>query len=294
MAALIVVIVVVAMTAGTARAAIGVTVGEPTLSNGSVITVPLTVSCSPFDPSLTTFTTLVSVTVEQGHDNVPRASGALSAGYPSPMVFVCDGTSHTVTVTAVADPSSPRLHPGPAVVSVFARAMAGVPCPDRPLCFGFVDTQSITETSTVQLMAMTPQGSGTQEAGARIGIFGGATQSFPAGQPFHFSHGWLVKPDTDGPLGLWSVSLTLDGVQLHPDFIEERQIDDPVFGHLIHRVYVFNFPNGLTGTHVFAGTFWGPCDKLVAEGFAAGPCVTPNAVIAADGFPVTTTVTFVA
>jgi hypothetical protein len=281
------------MTAGAARAAIGVTLGEPTLSaGGSIVSVPVTVSCSPFDASLTTFTTLVSVTVEQGQNGIARANGALSAGFPTPMVFACDGTSQTLTVTAVGEPNSPRFHPGPAVVSVLVRAMAGIPCPERPLCFGFVDTQSTSGTSTVQLMATTPEASGTQELGARIGVFGGATQTFPAGQPFHFSHGWQVKPDTDGPLGLWAFSLTLDGVQMSPDFIEERQIDDPVFGHLIHRVYVFNFPNGLTGTHVFAGTFWGPCSKMVAEGLASGPCATPNAVIAADGFPVTTRVTF--
>ncbi len=196
-------------------------------------------------------------------------------------------------MTAVADPNTSPFHAGPAVVSVFARAMAGIPCPDRPLCFGFVDTQSTSETSAVQLMATSAQPVTPTEVGARISVFGGATQTFPAGQPFHFSHGWQVKPDTDGALGAWRFLLTLDGVELNPDFIDLRQIDDPVNGHLIHRVYVFNFPNGLTGTHVFGGTFAGPCDELVAQGFVSGPCVTPNAIVAADGYPVTTTVTFV-
>ena len=55
-AALVAITVVVAITAGAARAAIGVTVGEPTLSaDRNSITVPVSVSCSPFDPSLTTF-----------------------------------------------------------------------------------------------------------------------------------------------------------------------------------------------------------------------------------------------
>ena len=156
--ALVAITVVVAITAGAARAAIGVTVGEPTLAaDRSSIAVPVTVSCSPFDPSLTTFSTLVSVTVQQGDGDSAHASGVASAGYPSAMVFTCDGTSQTVNVTAVADPSTSPFHPGPAMVSVVARAMAGIPCPDRPLCFGFIDTQSATQTSAVQLIAARTQ-----------------------------------------------------------------------------------------------------------------------------------------
>ena len=43
-----------------------------------------------------------------------------------------------------------------------ARAMAGIPCPDRPLCFGFIDTQSATQTSAVQLIAAKTQPSTTR------------------------------------------------------------------------------------------------------------------------------------
>lgn len=292
--ALLAVAVVVGMTAGAARAAIGVTVGEPTLSaDSSSITVPVTVSCSPFDPSLTTFTTLVSVTVDQGGTNVAHASGSASAGYPSAMLFTCDGTNQTVNVTAVADPNTSPFHPGPAVVSVFARAMAGIPCPDRPLCFGFIDTQSTTVTSSVVLRGAGPEAERPTEVGARIGIFGGATQSFPAGQPFHFSHGFVTTPGSNGSIGLWRFTLTLDGVEVKPSFIDLRETNDPVSGHLLHRVYVFNFPDGLIGTHTFGGSFAGPCDESVAFGYFTGPCPTPNALVVGDGFPVTTTVTFV-
>ena len=293
--AVLAIVLVVAVTAGAARAAIGITVGQPTLSaDRSSMTVPVTVSCSPFDPSLTTFTTLVSVTVEQGGANVAHASGSASAGYPSPMLFACDGTNQTVNVTAVADPNAATFHPGPAVVTVFARAMAGIPCPDTPFCFGFIDTQSTTVTSSVVLRGAGPEAERPTEVGARIGIFGGAAQSFPAGQPFHFNHGFTTKPSTDGSLGLWRFTLTLDGVEVKPSFIDIRQIDDPVFGHLLFRMYVFNFPDGLTGTHTFSGSFSGPCDQMVAQGFTTGvQCATPNQVVMADGYPVTTTVTFV-
>ena len=128
--------------------------------------------------------------------------------------------------------------------------------------------------------------------GARISIFGGATQTFPAAQPFHFDHGWTTKPNKDDSLGLWSFSLTMDGVPVNRDFVDIRQIDDPAFGHVLARVSVFNFPNGLIGTHVFAGIWSGPCAEMVAQGFATGPCVSPNAVVEAPALASTTAVTF--
>ena len=129
--------------------------------------------------------------------------------------------------------------------------------------------------------------------GPQISIFGGATQTFTAGQPFHVSHRWTTKPSKDGSLGLWRFSLTLDGVKANSSFIDLQQIDDAVFGHVLGRRYVFNYPNGLTGTHTFAGTFTGPCDEMVSQGFATGPCETPNAVVSALAFSSGTTVTFV-
>ena len=42
----------------------------------------------------------------------------------------------------------------------------------------------------------------------------------------------------------------MDGAPVRPDFSDIRQLDDPVFGHVLGRVSVFNFPNGLTGTHM--------------------------------------------
>ena len=130
--------------------------------------------------------------------------------------------------------------------------------------------------------------------GARISLLGGVSQTFPATQPFHFNHGWSVKPGTKGgALGLWRFSLALDGVEVKPDFLKILQIDDPVFGHLINREDVFNFPSGLTGTHSFSGTWSGPCDEMVANGLATGPCEQPNAVVTAPALDRTVTVTFV-
>jgi hypothetical protein len=205
--ALLAVAAVVAITAGAARAAIGVTVGEPTLSaDRNSITVPVTISCSPFDPSLTVFSTVVSLTVRQED---AQASGVASAGFPSAMVFTCDGTSQTVTVTAVADPSTSHFHPGPAVVSVFARAMAGIPCPDRPLCFGFVETQSTTQTSAIQLAAATTQ-PGTSRA-----TQGDAQAVFEANQnggvAILLHSGKHVGPASNDPSSVIRISAFVDG-----------------------------------------------------------------------------------
>ena len=139
---------------------------------------------------------------------------------------------------------------------------------------------------------VTSAGATPATVGPQISIFGGPVQTFPAGQPFHVSHRWTTKPSKDGSMGLWRFSLTLDGAPVNPSFIELQQIDDPVFGHVLGRRYVFNYPKGLTGTHVFAGKFTGPCDEMVAQGFATGPCVSPNAVVEAGAFSAGTTVTF--
>ena len=126
--------------------------------------------------------------------------------------------------------------------------------------------------------------------GTRISIFGGS-QTFPANQPFYFSHFWVVEPSVSGPVGLWTFSLSVDGVPQH-GFVATQVISDPV-GTLLFRPFLFNFPHGMTGTHVFAGTFSGPCSLMVANGFATGPCISPNAIVPETGDPFIKTVTFV-
>ena len=69
--------------------------------------------------------------------------------------------------------------------------------------------------------------------------------------------------------------------------------DDTVLGTLLFRPYVFNFSDGLTGSHVFGGTFVGPCQDMVAAGYAAGPCRHPNEIVPLTGSPFTITVTFI-
>jgi hypothetical protein len=129
-----------------------------------------------------------------------------------------------------------------------------------------------------------------KSVGAALGF---ATVQFPAGQPFHITHGWLSAPRYTEAVGEYRVMLAVDGVYVRPDFVETtRQADDPVFGTELFRAFVFNFPDGMTGTHVFAVTFVGPCQALVDSGFFAGPCAHPNDLISTSNSPITSIVTF--
>jgi hypothetical protein len=136
-----------------------------------------------------------------------------------------------------------------------------------------------------------PASAAPAPTGTRLSIFP-AQQTFPAGQPFYFEHGFEVGPSGDGGLGLWTFSLSVDGVP-QMGFADTQVIQDPTLGTLIFRPYLFNFPSEMTGTHVFAGTFYGPCAKMVSEGFAAGPCSSPQEVVPSSASPFITTVTFV-
>jgi hypothetical protein len=130
--------------------------------------------------------------------------------------------------------------------------------------------------------------------GPQLSDFGPAQQTFPAGQPFHFEDGWGNTPSGDGAVGLWTFSLTVDGIP-QMGFLDTRVITDftPPEPLILHP-YLFNFPQGMTGTHTFAGTFYGPCAEMVSQGFATGPCSSPTEVVPVTAFSpfTTTTITF--
>ena len=124
--------------------------------------------------------------------------------------------------------------------------------------------------------------------------------TFPAGQPFHITHGWLNAPASMGTvsiphqsLGEYQVQVTVDGVQVKPSFIQTTTSIDPTYGIETFQTYVFNFPDGMTGTHVFGTTFLGPCQGLVDSGFATGPCDKQNDLIPTSSGTFYATVTFV-
>ena len=110
--------------------------------------------------------------------------------------------------------------------------------------------------------------------GPRLSL-NGSVSTFPAGQPFHIASGWGTAPgQLDQSIGLWTYKLTIDGVPAQPSFIQTTVSQDPVYGTVLGRVSVFNFPSGMSGTHVFGSTFLGPCKEMVHEGFRQAPALT--------------------
>jgi hypothetical protein len=94
--------------------------GSPSVSSSRVaVTVPVTISCSPFDPALL-LSEVVTVSVEQAA-GTGIAHGTASVGDPmlfgGPLLFPCDSTGHTFSMTVLADTSGRPFHGGQATFS---------------------------------------------------------------------------------------------------------------------------------------------------------------------------------
>ena len=123
-----------ASTAAPANSAMTMRLGTPDLQAGVLIVVPMTVSCSPFDPSLTLFSEIASVSVEQDVGRrIAFGSGFITQFLPQPLLFLCDDTEHTLVVNVLANTAGPPFKRGLAVFSALAGATAGVSC--GPGCF---------------------------------------------------------------------------------------------------------------------------------------------------------------
>jgi hypothetical protein len=113
--------------------------------------------------------------------------------------------------------------------------------------------------------------------GDRINLWGGGPGTFPAGEPFHIKHGWLLILPDEAPVGIWDFQLEVDGVYLTEDFITRQ-----IVGHkptLVEKYIVYNFADGMTGTHTFIGHWYGRCQDAVDAGLYPGPCTSPNQVV---------------
>ena len=133
-----------------------------------------------------------------------------------------------------------------------------------------------------------------ERIGTRINLFGGGFQVFPADQPFHFTHGFGLGHDDPGTaqaFGRYDFTLAVDGVEGRESFVERFQLQVPDVGLVKARQWVYNFPEGMTGTHTFTGHWIGPCEALVLSGLAPGPCENP-VELTTWGAPLTITVVF--
>lgn len=97
-----------------------------------------------------------------------------------------------------------------------------------------------------------------ETVGDRLSIYFSGDQTFPAGQPFYIQHGWSVgAPATH--LGVLSFEVEIDGIPVSADFrlLTVDPEGDPVSKSI---TWVYNFPDGMTGTHTFTGHWITPCD----------------------------------
>ena len=85
-----------------------------------------------------------------------------------------------------------------------------------------------------------------ERVGDRISLLFEPPTTFPAETAFHIWHGFIFE-DFDHGYGRYAFRLEVDGVERAPDFFEVDAFDRGT----ISKVWVFNFPDGLTGTHTF-------------------------------------------
>ena len=99
-------------------------------------------------------------------------------------------------------------------------------------------------------------------------------QSFAENTPFHIKHGWRSLVENRIPLGYLSeasFSLQLNGVDLEEDFV--YRFSDLENGVALAKSYVFNFPEGMIGTHYFTGHWFLQCKYMQDE------CENPNGLL---------------
>ena len=129
---------ILAACAATTSAADAVTItpGKPSLTGRVAITEPVTVTCSPFDPTLTLDSESINVQVEQAAGKAIAHGTGFSSSFLPTLLFPCDGSQSTVPITIYADPAGPPFHRGKAVFTETASAGAATPCfPGSTTCF---------------------------------------------------------------------------------------------------------------------------------------------------------------
>lgn len=132
----------------------------------------------------------------------------------------------------------------------------------------------------ILVMAVPAAAKGNEPVGERISVFPPGTPSeFPAGAPFHISHGWWLDPG-EGPQGRFDFELEVDGVLRDEDFVSWT-VDHSRDPQFLGVGWVHNFPDGMTGTHTFIGHWFAPCQWAVDNLGFPGPCSKRNAKVEA-------------
>ena len=110
--------------------------------------------------------------------------------------------------------------------------------------------------------------------GERINVLFHNPEEYPADTPFHILHGWLFNV-VDAQPGHFDFMLEVDGVVQKNDWFSVT-MDEP---QNQIRLWGFNFPEGMTGTHTFTGHWIAPCQYAVDTLIYPGPCPHKNAEV---------------
>jgi hypothetical protein len=129
--------------------------GTGTLTGRVALTIPVTVTCTPFwDPNtqqLVDESIILNVEQASGRD-IARANGFVRSDFTGPQLFRCDGSSATIPLSMLADPTGPPFHGGFVVVSGVIGVDAAQSC-GFPGCFyNFVQQQVAIGPQQVQVM----------------------------------------------------------------------------------------------------------------------------------------------
>ena len=119
------------------------------------------------------------------------------------------------------------------------------------------------------LLISAPVAAGDKEpVGDRLGW--DVTQYY-ADTPFHFMHGWFLGPTplTVNPGGYY-YELELNGEIIKPSY---KIIGYNTETGVYDKLYVHNFPEGMTGTHNFIHHYYGTCSDYYDD------CKNPGASI---------------
>jgi hypothetical protein len=113
-------------------------------------------------------------------------------------------------------------------------------------------------TTLVLGMAVAPAVAAPKQAvGDRIDLRDEAP-TYPALTPFHIDHGFVFEVG-DNTIGLSDFVLDMDGTALTADFVQRSPAGE--FGLSFQKIWFYNFPTGLTGSHQFTRHYFQACDN---------------------------------
>jgi len=99
-----------------------------------------------------------------------------------------------------------------------------------------------------------------ERVGDRISLLDPPT-TYPADTAFHIWQGFGFERGIDRGYGRYAFQLEVDGVAMAADFTEVTMLAPTV----VSRVWVFNFPDGLSGIHTFTGHWITPDGEDVLD-----------------------------